>query len=465
MAKKGKKPTEIQNESIEIIKDYFNHYVISNPNTYGVDFQENNTKSDIHFDCIISYKGFNAVIKYNGAMLLQENNIDVKFKYEKSEYYFSVYDIFNVLSINDFNCYYYQNCLGKDMIINALDSITSLIEKYFREIQQAGNDSYLPSLKKLYESDQLTANGENWKEEINDSDGFDLTHIFFLTTTAKTKDKLVKRLEKYDSKGKLITYEKRLLAYLKAGNDMVETEDFSDECDKIILKIKLKVYVSIFVVTTVILSVLNFAALNIYFSNGYVPTEDFKCFGTSDFKLYIPAMFILLIISLVFLSGFFVNVFGNKIAYKLCPENVKDYFRTCEKTELGNRKFEKIANKYITPIVFLAVSLFALILANVGISFTNNGIRCHQLPFSVVEKSYDEIEIYQCRQYYDDDEEAYFDYQNICYAVAWDDDYFLLTECEESSETYKTINNIAQKYGKDIIQIENDEVLAEMYYN
>lgn len=31
MSKKGKKPTGMQNESIGIIKDYFNHYVISNP--------------------------------------------------------------------------------------------------------------------------------------------------------------------------------------------------------------------------------------------------------------------------------------------------------------------------------------------------------------------------------------------------------------------------------------------------
>lgn len=465
MAKKSKKPTEIQNESIEIIKEYFNNYVISNPDAYSVEFQENNTKSDIHFDCIISYKGFDAVVKYNGAMLLQENNIDVKFKYDKSEYYFSVYDIFNALDINDFNCYYYQNCLGRDMIINALDSITFLISKYYyKEIQMAGDDTHLPSLVKLFESDQLTANGDNWKEEINDLDGFDLTHIFFLTTTAKTKEKLIKRLEKYDAKGKLITYEKRLLAYLKAGNEMVKTADVSDEYDKIITKIKIKVYSSVFIVTVIVFSIINLVALNFYFGKGYVPTEDFKYFGTSDFKFYIPTMFILLIVSLVFMSGFFVRVLGNKIVYKLCPDNVKNYFSTDEKKELGNKKLEKISNKYIAPIVLLVISVFVLSLANVGISFTDNGIRSHQLPFSVVEKSYDEIEIYQCKQYYDDDEEKYIDYQGICYAIGWDGDYFLMTECDDLSETDKVIKDIADKYQKNIIQVENEDVLADLCY-
>lgn len=464
MAKKIKKPTEIQKESIEVIKEYLNDYVYRNSDAYSVDFQDKSTKSDVHLHSVITYKNFNAIIKFEGSFFLQENNLDVVFNYENCDYNFSIYNIFNLFDIDDFNCYFYQNCLGRDSVINALDNLTGIIEKYFREIQNAGNQTYLPTLINQYENDQLTANGEDWKEELEDPSGIDLTHIFFLTNTAKNKQKLIKKLEKYDSKGKLILYEKRLLSYLKAGNDLVDVETHSDKCDKIVTKLKIKVYSVISILTILAYFIFEVVTLNIYFGKGYVPTDEFTYVGNYDMGFYISSNFIFVVLSIAFMTLVIIHLFGIKIVYRLCPDNVKDYFITNEKKDLGNKKVERILNKYVAPVVIFIISAFLLLLANTGISFTEDGIRYHSVPFSVVEKSYEDIEIYQCKQYYDEDEDAYFDYEDICYVIAWDDDYYVMTACPELSETDKYIKDLATEHNKEINQIENEEVLAEVYF-
>lgn len=74
----------------------------SNPDALSVEFAEQNTKNNVYFISTVFYKNFQAVIKFDGYMLFQENNFDIAFKYENSEYYFSIYDIFNYFDISDF---------------------------------------------------------------------------------------------------------------------------------------------------------------------------------------------------------------------------------------------------------------------------------------------------------------------------------------------------------------------------
>lgn len=457
MGKKIKKATEVQKESIDIIKDYLNDYVSSNPDALSVEFAEQNTKNNVYFISTVLYKNFQAVIKFDGYMLFQENNFDIAFKYENSEYYFSIYDIFNYFDINDFEIYYYQNCLGKESIVYALDKFTDLVYRYYRDIEKAGSQENLPYLISQFEKDKEKANGDEWKSDINDPDGLDFSHIFYLTTSAKTKEKLVKRLEKYEKKDNLVLYEKRLLKYLKNGNEMVETEDISEKYDKEVRSIKLKVYSLIITLVLVVYVVAELAGLRYYFGDGYVPSEDF--FSVVN-GWYFPKFMI--VIAFVFSCSFVISVFGKKIVHKLCPDNVKSYYVTNEKKEAGDKKIERFSNKYIVPLITLVISSMLFFTVNTGVSFTEDCLRVHKAPLLLQEISYDDLEVYKVMKYYDDDEDDLVDYDGNCYALLWDDGYFIMSECEELSETDKAVMHITGD--KPIKEVESEDDIYNMYY-
>lgn len=456
MGKKVKKTTETQKESIDIIKEYLNDYVSSNPDALRVEYEEQNTKNNVYFISTVFYKNFQAVIKFDGFTFLQENNLDISFKYDNCEDNFSIYDIFNYFDINDFEIYYYQNCLGKDSILYALDKFTDLIYRYYRDIEKAGSQENLPYLVNQFEKDKQQANGDEWKSDINDPDGLDFSHIFYLTTSAKTKEKLVKRLEKYDAKDNLVLYEKRLLKYLKDGNEMVETQDISEKYDKEVRSIKLKVYSIIIALVLVVYVVAELVGLRYYFGDGYVPSEDFLSVVSG---LYFPRFMI--IPAFVFSCAFFIYAFGKKIVYKLCPDNVKSYYITNEKKEAGDKKLEKIGNKYVAPVVVLVISLVSLFFANSGISFTEDYLRVHKAPLLLEKVSYDDLEIYRVLKYYDDDEDDLVDYEGKCYALLWNDGYYIMTECADLSETDKAVMNIAGD--KPIKEVESEDDIYNMY--
>lgn len=462
MANKNKKPNEIQQASIETIKKYLDKYVAETPDAYSVDYEEKNTKSNIYFRSSVSYKNFKAVIKYDGELFMQENNLDIVFSYEGCPYYFSIYNIFNLFEINDFNCYYYQNCLGSASINDALKNLTSVVEKYYREIRDAGNQTNLPTLIKQFEEDQLAVNGEDWKDEIDDPDSLDLTHIFFLTTTAKNNEKLIKKLEKYDKKGRLVLYEKRLLKYLASGNELPQSTDRSDKCEKEIKKAKAKVYPVVIVPVCLVLAVIEFVVFRLLYADGFVPWDDLIHIGTDSLGFDVPLQVLFFIASAAFMSCFFILVVGKKLVRKICTDDVNDYMETKEKINVGHKKLDKINNKYFAPAAFLFFSLLLFFAANIGISFTDDGIRCHQTPFVVETVSYDDIEIYKIKQLYDDDN-GYVDCDGICYAVGWDDNYYILSQCDELGKTDKKIREIASQHGKQIIDIDNDNVLYDMY--
>lgn len=456
MGKKVKKATETQKESIDIIKEYLNEYVSSNPDALSVEFAEQNTKNNVYFISTVFYKNFQAVIKFDGYMLFQENNFDIAFKYENSEYYFSIYDIFNYFDISDFETYYYQNCLGKDSIIYALDKFTDLVYRYYRDIEKAGSQENLPYLVNQFEKDKEKANGESWKEDINDPDGLDFSHIFYLTTSAKSKEKLIKRLEKYDSKDNLTLYEKRLLKYLKDGNEMVETQDISEKYDKKVRSIKLKVYSIIIALVLIVYVVAELAGLRYYFGDGYVPSEDFLSIVSG---LYFPKFMI--VPAFVFSCAFLIYAFGKKIVYKLCPDNVKSYYLTNEKKEAGEKKIERFGNKYIIPVVALVISAVLFLFANTGVSFTEDCLRVHKAPLLLEEISYDDLEVCKVLKYYDDDEDNLVDYEGKCYALLWDDGYYIMTECADLSETDKAVMKIAGN--KPIKEVESEDDIYNMY--
>lgn len=440
--KKLKNPNKDQAHCIEFIKEYLNNYVYANSDAVSVDFREEKTDSNICFLSTVAYPNFKAVIKYDDTSFLNDNNIDIFFKYENSEYYFSVYDIFNYFDINDFKKYYYPNCIGDKALTYALDSLTDLVYRYYKDIERAGNSENLPYLVKQYEQDKQQSNGDEWREDIdfNDPDGIDFSHISFLTTTAKTKEKLVKRLEKYNSKNSLVLYEKRLLEYLKSGNDMALDDGFSEKCEKTIKKISFKVNGIIILAVLITYIIVELVGLRLYFGTGYVDNE---IFFTLAEGLFFPKPMI--IIPFVFSCSFFISVFSKRFIYKACPEDVKEYYITKQKNETGYKKINQIMKNFVSPVIILLVSLLLFFVINCGVSFTENTIRVHDMPFTLYEISYDDIELYRVKQYYDTDEDKMITYEGNRYVLAWKDNYYEMAECDDLSKTDKLIKELCSE--------------------
>lgn len=465
MAKKNKKPDVIQKKGIEIIKKYLDNYVAVSPDAYSAEYDEKSTELGFCFISTVTYQNFKAVIKYYYKVLMGGYIMDIAFTYEGCPYAFSIYNIFNLFEIDDFNNYYYPNCIGEALVTNAVKSLTNLVENYYRDIKEAGSQTYLPTLIRQFEEDQLVANGDEWKDDISDPDRFDFTEIYYLTTTATNKEKLIKRLEKYERKDKLVLYEKRLLKYLKSGHEMPQSTDNSDKLEKTSKRVKIKIYSLVTILVWLVLSAVEFAAFKLIYADGFVLWNDMLDLGTGSFGVQIPFSVIFFFASAVFMALFFVIVVGKRIVRKICSDDVNDYIEAKENEINGSKKFDKISREYFAPAGCFVLSVILFFTANIGISFNDEGIRCHQFPFVVEKAGYDEVKIYSLEQLHDSDKDEFIDIDGVCYAIGWDDNYYIFAKCDEGSKVDKKIKETAEKYGKQIIPIENDFALDKIYFN
>lgn len=465
MAKKNKQFDEIQKIGIETIKKYLDNYVAASPDAYSVEYESKNADEVFCFISTVTYQSFKAIIKYYYKVIMAEYVMDVSFAYEGCPYAFSIYNIFNLFEIDDFNNYCYQNCIGSASVTNAVKNLTNLVENHYRDIKEAGSQTYLPTLISQFEEDQLVANGDEWKEEISDPDRLDFTDIFYLTTTAKSEEKLIQKLEKYERKDELVIYEKRLLKYLKAGHKMPQSTDSSAKFEKESKKVKTKIYFIVAVIVCIVLSAAEFVAYRLIYADGFVLWNDMLDLGTDSFGVQIPFSVIFFIASVVFMSWFFIFVVGKRIVRKICSDDVNDYIEAKENQNNGSKKFDKISRKYLAPAGCFVLSVILFFTANIGISLNDEGIRCHQFPFVIEKADYDEVKIYSLEQLYDSDKEKFVDVDGVCYAIGWDDNYYILAKCDEGSKIDEKIKETAQKHGKQIITIENDFTLDKIYFN
>ena len=85
----------------------------------------------------------------------------------------------------------------------------------------------------------------------------------------------------------------------------------------------------------------------------------------------------------------------------------------------------------------------------------------HKAPLLLEEISYDDLEVCKVLKYYDDDEDNLVDYEGKCYALLWDDGYYIMTECADLSEADKAVMKIAGN--KPIKEVESEDDIYNMY--
>ena len=467
MAKKDKikKKTDDEIRVIEFIKDYLNKYSAKSNLIRNIDFREQTNDGFLRFIASIDYGAFEQRIVYYPNMLFKEHFVDVEFSIGETDNIYTFYDIFNLFDIDDFNLYFYSDFLCEDDVEKALDDIMNATEKYYGDIKRACTDAYLPLLEKNYETDMnKSMDGEEWKQEREEDDFFLLpfNHPYYSVADGEKSDKTLKQLQKRNAKNKLTTiYEKRLLEHLESGNELGQ-KMYSDQkaFEKIYKKAKRRINILLFAVSVVISLLLVFGVHALIFSGATTFGSHLEIFGTGT---SLPISRIAYGIGCAFLLTLaLIPFFGKKLVARFVPEDQKNRAGAKFEKEFvensGSKKFNT-AVEFITGAFLLLMFGIVVLLSASDIGYYDDSVKFFDdNNIAICNIPYEDIEICKIQGYYNDDD--FIEYENA-YVIFSGDSSYEIGEATVNGKTQAKLEEIAEKYNKEIKEIKTIEELYE----
>jgi uncharacterized membrane protein len=198
-------------------------------------------------------------------MLLTDNFLDIDLDYGDAGY-FTLYDVFNVLEIEDFNQYYHSGFSTTGEVPGLVRELLEAVHKYDYDLRRAAEPQLLAQMKANRLADMKAVRGKHF--DPSDPDGEDQeilgvlpTHPMITAVAGATDSaKLLRHLEKAEAKGRLDTlYERRLLDYMRRGNTVVDqTEQAKQDFERQYKRCARKVNGMIAVVGLIVAMVLVF---------------------------------------------------------------------------------------------------------------------------------------------------------------------------------------------------------------
>lgn len=466
--KKGRKKTAEEVGNINKIKNCVNRFSAKTNFVTRVAFEEQEDDDCMRFTVKLDCGSFEERLVYYPNSLVSNSGIDVEFSFENSDYVYTFYDIFNLFDIDDFNIYYYEYLANPEEINNAVKNIFGATEKYLYYINKAQTDEYLPLLEKNYETDMDTVTGDDsWKNEEKDLLLLPLNHPVYSYADGEITPKLHKKLQKENAKGNLDTiYEKRLLAYLDSGKTFERKElKRKKSFNKAYFRSKAIIIMIAFIVSFVVITALAFIVRLSIFNGAEFCGERGIILGG---MVSMPAN---IIISTAFSSGFFTAAFwlafGKVFIAKRMPENMKkraeDDFDEREKYK--NPKNPEL-QRLVFALLYCAFSVFILINVVDGIGYYDDYVKfSDSSSFKIVDAEYENLNIYKVQYDYVDSYNTYRHYAvrhstykpvENSYIIADDNgNYYNYGELDPNGETQQKLNEIAEKYDKEIIEVES----------
>ncbi len=344
------------------------------------DFQEVHTKDGYCIIALLDYGKFTARLKYNPQYLFVDY-MDVKLDLG-GQYKYSIYDIFNLFNIDDFNQYYYSDIELEENISDHVKSLLEMINKYSYDIEKACSSENIAALNANVEQDYKASfpkdKEESWREDIKDELAIDIIHPFFTVVSSATDSaKLLKQMEKSSKKGRLTTlYERRLFEHLSKGNTVINTSYAEKETNnKAYSRLNRKVNVAILAV--VIILVFGFALFCRYvmLKGAFVPLTDNTIgsvvlpFSISKLLSYLFCIFVL--------ATSVKTLFGKAIIKRLSKND--DYTVKKYEREQGENAPQKKAGKIFVKVFYVVVIVFAaafsVITANDSVGFYDGSVK------------------------------------------------------------------------------------------
>lgn len=445
--KKARKKTDTEIRITEYIKVYLNEYSAKSNLVKSISFKEEIFDDHPRYVAEIDYGSFRQRITYYPILIPQMNFIDAEFSFDQSEYVYNFYDIFNLFDIDDFELYCYDDLLTEKDVENALKEILNATEEYFYYFEKAQTEEYLPQLEKNYEADMSGAYGsDDWRTE-EDKDWLALmNHPINTYADGQITPKMIKELRELNANGEIATvYEKRLLEYIESNKNF-KRKNISEKADfdKLFKTSLLKVFGLTFLISIAAAVALTYLIHALVFSGAVILESQVKI-GYSIGAGAILAMAIIL-------------SFGGRLIAGSMPKEMRE--RALEKYEKDmsdgrylNKKWSRILA--CIAVVIVAVFMFADNLSDVG--FYDNGIKFMDMPFEFCEISYEELEIYKIQGYYNSRNEYVLN-ENT-FALCGGDKYCSVDDVAPGGELQTKLEEIAEKYNKEIKEIKTSDEL------
>lgn len=192
-------------------------------------FEESHTADDYRLTAVFDCGEYRLRLRYLPTVMLLTNNfLDMDLDYGHAGR-FTLYDVFNVLEIEDFNQYYHSGFSTTGEVLGLVRELLETVHKYDYDLRRAADPQLLAQMKANRLADMKAVRGKHF--DPNDPDGEDQeiwgvlpTHPMVTAVSGATDSaKLLRHLEKAEAKGRLDTlYERRLLAYMRQGNAVVD---------------------------------------------------------------------------------------------------------------------------------------------------------------------------------------------------------------------------------------------------
>lgn len=453
-----------QEEDIKAVKTFIDNYVSRSELAQFVTYSDFYASDYYCFYAQVQYENFKAKIIFNTGVLFTENCFDIKYIFENSPFEYSIYDIFNLFNIGDFNVYYYYNCYGKSFLTSAAGRLVLLTERYMADIERAGTPQYINTLENYFRQDKIMCSGENWKENLALPSEFDYSHIIY-AANAGDKQKMLAGLREKQAKNKINTiYEKRLLAYLEQGYLPGKCNELVDETEKQFTSLKRKVNAAIFFGSMVLILIATAIFYALTFHGAFVPPDAYFRFAGQSIPVYEHYIFALL--NGLFLFFFIKGFFSKKIIMRFANENNKVFYsRKFDKDSRENNKAIKVCNRILCLFSLLVAVVFSMsVVTNIG--FYDDCCKLCEGPLIISEIDYEDADIYLVESYSvsDNDKTIYGDYSEYVYVIADDESYFQLPDCKKDDGLWKTIENIVSAYDKEVKHIRSIDDIYNLYY-
>ena len=424
-------------------------------------FEESHTTDDYRLTAVFDCGEYRLRLRYlPSVMLLTDNFLDIDLDYGDAGR-FTLYDVFNVLEIEDFNQYYHSGFSTTGEVPGLVRELLEVVHKYDYDLRRAAEPQLLAQMKANRLADMKAVRGKHF--DPNDPDGEDQeilgilpTHPMVTAVSGATDSaKLLRHLEKAEAKGRLDTlYERRLLDYMRRGNTVVDqTEQAKQDFERQYKRCARKVNGIIAIVGLIVAMVLVFGLRALLF-RGTRLVEYTLPIGGLEISVSTAKCVALGLVSAIGMFSTGKVLLGTPLMKRFYPKDEKSrayYARENESARTG----KQVAEAVVGMLLMVLLSVYAAT-NNFGIGGEYVRYSPDGSLFQVVQVENRDLRIYKVEG--ETDEDGVFAPVENGYAISDGKDHsYYVGELVPGGPTEKKLLAIAEKNGQTIPTVKTQE--------
>lgn len=453
MKQKAYKLLATNRETIEYFKRFVSASASQSIYASAPSFAEKSERSEYLLTSKVRMANFTLEIYYTPMYLTEADCVDFKIRFDESEFYYSIYDIFNYNDTPDFELYSFTDCGAERPMQRAVESIFEVCTRNLGNIDYfAKHSDALERLNKQIERDAEVMWGgiDEWKSEWREST---IDMLFEKPTVDYSENGIKSLMENKDDDEYNTLYEQRLIRYIERGGKLENTAAAQNEIDS---KIARKAIAAGFAVVAAISLLISCAVIFglrfCFFSGAYMPQLE-----TADtiFSVVICAVFLLIPLGSLFMRAIIGLVAGREHK-NLAILKFRKYFE--HYGMLSDKVQRAIEIGFAIFMIPAALGMFSICTEDIG--FYDDYVKfVSPSEYRFCEIKYEDMHVYNIEGM--QDEAEFIKYEGSALAVGDGKEYYYFGEMEDGGETEEYLLDLCEKYGIEIETVKTIEVLDE----